>query len=256
MGSRLFLLVWLTGLALIDGNIGVIQTMVGELVRKPEHERESSPVKGKKSHALNRLARAYAVMPFVWSIGTIIGPVIGGTFANPSVSLPSIFPPSGLFTTFPYLLPNLICASLLLGSIVFGYFFLVETHPDMTRCEGQDATQRAAAESPLLVTAGAIADSGVDLRSESYGTFNAVNIPEKKQWVVNEDGSSPPTSISSVVESSVFTRRVTMIIVALGIYTYHCMSYDHLLPIFLQDDRQGTMSIMNKSSFDVPGGWG
>lgn len=30
--------------------------MVGELVRNPEHE-----------------PRAYAVMPFVWSIGTIIG---------------------------------------------------------------------------------------------------------------------------------------------------------------------------------------
>lgn len=26
---------------LLNGNIGVIQTMVGELVRKPEHERES-----------------------------------------------------------------------------------------------------------------------------------------------------------------------------------------------------------------------
>jgi len=30
--------------------------MVGELIRNPEHE-----------------PRAYAVMPFVWSIGTIIG---------------------------------------------------------------------------------------------------------------------------------------------------------------------------------------
>ncbi|XPS73770.1 hypothetical protein M3J09_005906 [Ascochyta lentis] len=40
----------------LNGNIGVIQTMVGELVRNPEHE-----------------PRAYAVMPFVWSIGTIIG---------------------------------------------------------------------------------------------------------------------------------------------------------------------------------------
>ena len=31
---------WLIHLA--DGNIGVIQTMVGELVKKPEHEREIS----------------------------------------------------------------------------------------------------------------------------------------------------------------------------------------------------------------------
>jgi MFS family permease len=40
----------------LNGNIGVIQTMVGEMVRNPEHE-----------------PKAYAVMPFVWSIGTIIG---------------------------------------------------------------------------------------------------------------------------------------------------------------------------------------
>jgi MFS family permease len=40
----------------LNGNIGVIQTMVGEMVKNPEHE-----------------PKAYAVMPFVWSIGTIIG---------------------------------------------------------------------------------------------------------------------------------------------------------------------------------------
>lgn len=40
----------------LNGNIGVIQTVVGELVKNPEHE-----------------PRAYAVMPFVWSIGAIIG---------------------------------------------------------------------------------------------------------------------------------------------------------------------------------------
>lgn len=37
---------------LLNGNIGVLQTMVGELVTRPEHE-----------------PRAYAVMPFIWSIG-------------------------------------------------------------------------------------------------------------------------------------------------------------------------------------------
>ena len=28
---------------LLNGNIGIIQTMVGELVKKPEHERKASP---------------------------------------------------------------------------------------------------------------------------------------------------------------------------------------------------------------------
>ncbi len=48
-----------------------------------------------------------------------------------------------------------------------------------------------------------------------------------------------------------------MIVIALGIFTYHSMTYDHLLPIFLQDDRvtentNGTA----RSSFDIPGGLG
>jgi len=40
---------------LLNGNQGVVQTMVAELVTNPEHE-----------------ARAYAVMPFVWSVGTML----------------------------------------------------------------------------------------------------------------------------------------------------------------------------------------
>jgi MFS family permease len=56
----------------LNGNIGVIQTMVGELVKRPEHEREYlTPVD--HLDANESTAKAYAVMPFVWSIGTIIG---------------------------------------------------------------------------------------------------------------------------------------------------------------------------------------
>lgn len=60
----------------LNGNIGVIQTMVGELVKRPEHERKSTAIAGSnfRSNVPLFVARAYAVMPFVWSIGTIIGP--------------------------------------------------------------------------------------------------------------------------------------------------------------------------------------
>lgn len=194
-------------------------------------------------------------MPFVWSIGTIIGPAIGGLFANPSVSLPSVFPRSGLFTAFPYLLPNLICAILLLISIILGYVLLLETHPNMQVNCGPSPPPDAAAETPLLATSGALADSGVDLRSESYGTFNAVDVGEKERWLVNADGSSRPSSMSGD-GSKVFCKRVVMVVIALGIFTYHSMSYDHLLPIFLQDGRSGGMTMTAASSLDIPGGLG
>ena len=193
-------------------------------------------------------------MPFVWSIGTIIGPAIGGTFARPAISMPSVFSSTGIFAHFPYLLPNLICAAILLISILFGYFFLIETHPDMQAWSTQEELDHTTAETPLM-TAGATADYGVDLRSDTYGTFNTVDIHEAKQWKVNADGTSYSASISSKDTPNYFTQKVAMIVVALGIFTYHSMTYDHLLPIFLQDDRISTLSVP-RSPFSIPGGLG
>ncbi|KAL8716859.1 MAG: hypothetical protein Q9225_005850 [Loekoesia sp. 1 TL-2023] len=224
---------------LLNGNIGVIQTMVGELVTKPEHE-----------------PRAYAVMPFVWSIGTIIGPAIGGVTARPAVSMPDVFSPSGIFGKFPFLLPNLICSALLLVSICLGYFFLIETHPDLQPWSTPEQYEHTSAETPLMVTAGATADPGVDLRQDTYGTFNAVDIQEEKRWNVNSDGSPRAPSITSTVGNTIFTRRVMMLTVALGIFTYHSMTYDHLLPIFLQDRARRHDYAAASGPFDIPGGLG
>ena len=193
-------------------------------------------------------------MPFVWSIGTIIGPAIGGTFARPAVSMPSVFSSTGIFAHFPYLLPNLICAAILLISILFGYFFLIETHPDMQAWSTQEELDHTIAETPLM-TAGATADYGVDLRSDTYGTFNTVDIHETKEWTVNADGTSCSASISSKDTPKYLTRKVAMIVVALGIFTYHSMTYDHLLPVFLQDDRISTSNVP-QSPFSIPGGLG
>ena len=193
-------------------------------------------------------------MPFVWSIGTIIGPAIGGTFARPAISMPSVFSSAGIFAHFPYLLPNLICAAILLISILFGYFFLIETHPDMQAWSTQEELEHTTAETPLM-TAVATSDFGGDLRSDPYGTLNNVDIHETKEWKVNADGTSCSASISSKDTPKYLTRKVAMIVVALGIFTYHSMTYDHLLPIFLQDDRISTSSVP-RSPFSIPGGLG
>ncbi|KAI9673482.1 MAG: hypothetical protein M1817_002945 [Caeruleum heppii] len=224
---------------LLNGNIGVIQTMVGELVTRPEHE-----------------PRAYAIMPFVWSIGTIVGPAIGGTLANPIKAFPSIFSHHGLFATFPYLLPNAVCALLLLISIILGYALLDETHPDRQPWSTETDLLNSSAETPLLATSGATEHAGVDLRAESYGTFNAVDITEDERWFVKGDGSTWPSSPLPEKNDKTFTKRIVMLIIALGIFTYHSMSYDHLLPIFLQDDRNDMNAQAVSSPFDIPGGLG
>ncbi|KAH7139459.1 major facilitator superfamily domain-containing protein [Dendryphion nanum] len=221
---------------LLNGNIGVIQTMVGELVTRPEHE-----------------PKAYAVMPFVWSIGTIIGPSIGGCFAKPAETFPSFFSSSGLFAKFPYLLPNLICALLLVFAVFAGYFLLEETHPDKQPWTAQQQDLPPTVETPLFPAQGATANAPVSLVSESYGTFDQVEIDRDELWHVKANGEWIETSS---MQEKVITKPVIMFVAALGIFTYHSMTYDHLLPIFLQDKRANDVSAFNLPSSSFGGGLG
>jgi hypothetical protein len=183
-----------------------------------------------------------------------ISVAIGGTFAKPSESFPTLFSPKGVFGAFPYLLPNLICAGLLLLSILAGYLFIIETHPDIRGiCLADQGLDDSAAGAPLAVTAGATAHAEADLRAKSYGTFNDVNMCEDETWNVQSDGAILPTLPS---EGRAFTGRVTMLVIALGIFTYHSMTYDHLLPIFLQDKREKDVSALSISPIYIPGGLG
>ncbi|KAH7328139.1 major facilitator superfamily domain-containing protein [Stachybotrys elegans] len=220
---------------LLNGNIGVIQTMVGELVTKPEHE-----------------PRAFSVMPFVWSIGTIIGPCIGGTFADPSESWPQIFPRDGLFDRFPYLLPNLICAALLLLSIVLGFVLLEETHPDMQPRVLLPADTYVSEETPLMGTSDAMKRPAVDLRSETYGTMRSINSEIAERW--NEE---TPAEKDTTAKTTIWNKRIVGLVVSLCIFTYHSMTYDHLMPIFFEDDRAAVLRNVGLSSaFYSPGGLG
>ncbi|KAI9673830.1 MAG: hypothetical protein M1829_003948 [Trizodia sp. TS-e1964] len=98
----------------LNGNMGVLATSVAEMITVKEHQRS--------------IARAYAVMPFVWSLGSILGPALGGALAEPCNNYPNIFHRGTIFDKFPYLLPNLVCAMFIVCGVVIGLLFLEETH--------------------------------------------------------------------------------------------------------------------------------
>jgi len=204
-------------------------------------------------------------MPFVWSIGTIIGPSIGGYFAEPVKNFPSLFPRGSVFDYNPYLLPNLVCASLLLLSILAGYFFLFETHPDMQPWITREDLDYTSAATPLIPATGAVNNAAADLTTESYGTFAAVEIVDEHGQNIRDKAmvrSNSETSMGSLRSASgqkVFTRQVIQLTVALGIYTYHAMAYDHLMPIFFQDERWlsgDKTTIIAGNAFNLAGGLG
>lgn len=174
-----------------------------------------------------------------------LGPAIGGTFADPVTAFPNTFSQDGIFGHFPFLLPNLICVGMLLSSIVLGYFLLEETHPDMQpRVMLPDSTY-VSEETPLVQTADAIKTPAVDLRADRYGTFEG---SDDSQW---------RHATHKIKAPQIFTKRVVALLIALGVFTYHSMAWDHLFPIFLEDKRAEVLSAMsNTPLFFIPGGLG
>ena len=99
---------------LLNGNIGVLQTTVAEVVKNEAHQ-----------------GVAFALMPTIWCVGAIIGSGLGGSLADPVRNYPTIFKPGSLLDRFPYLLPNMVCTTIVVFGIVVGLLFLEETHEDM-----------------------------------------------------------------------------------------------------------------------------
>lgn len=87
--------------------VGIIRTMVGEIVT----DKQLQP-------------RAFSIMPMVWSLCSIFGPAMGGMLAHPTKTIPRLFGNSALFSAYPFLLPNLLCAFFYLFACIAAWLFL------------------------------------------------------------------------------------------------------------------------------------
>ena len=136
--------------------------------------------------------------------------------------------------------------------MLMAYFLLEETHPDKRPISRTEDNEGATANTPLLPAQGATSDAPADLTSESYGTFNAVEVQHEEMWRVRSNGDwiEQPTS------EKVFTKTVITFIIALSIFTYHSMASDHLVPIFLQDKRADDVHAQELSYTAMGGGLG
>lgn len=147
----------------------------------------------------------------------------------------------------------------MLVSVVLGYFLLDETHPDMQPRVFMPDETYISAETPLIETSDAMKRPAVDVRSGAYGTFNA-NDSESTLAA-----AAPERTPKAVAPHNIFSNKSIMsLIFALSLFTYHSMTYDHLLPIFFEDDRvplhaQSGLDVLSGASSSflyAPGGLG
>lgn len=185
-------------------------------------------------------------MPFVWSIGTVIGPAIGGYFANPMDTFPQLIQTDSIFNRLPYLLPNLICVGLMIMSMTAGFLVFEESHPDFQPWSTNKPESPDTGETTSLIQPrrDSLTEGDDDIDTSIYGSieeeeaFGKVKPTPPLQEEVTEATEAPV---------SIFTGRILMLILAFGLFAYHSMTYDHLLPIFFQDDRAGNVEALSQT---------
>ncbi|KUI61848.1 hypothetical protein VP1G_09014 [Cytospora mali] len=252
----------------LNGNVSVMQTMVAEMVKKPEHE-----------------PRAYAVQPFVWFLGSIIGSAMGGFLAQPAKFYPHIFPADGLFGRYPYLLPNLVAMAVIVIAVVQGILFLDETNPrfqkngDGKHVYGNEDNNGNVDDdeyTPLIRTASQprsimeeirhagpfIAEEGLptatdqrfDLRHNSFGTMHSISVrPDLHDLQQTRPSPSPPPSPG---QEKAINFAVIMLIISLVIVAFHQMAFGAVLPIYLLDEPSYNSTTASRPRLDLTGGMG
>jgi MFS family permease len=219
---------------LLNGNIGVLQTTVAELVTFKEQQ-----------------PRAYTIMPMVWCIGSIIGPMIGGALARPCISYPELFAKGTIWDRFPYLLPNLFSAVMVLFGVVVGLLFLDETHAvkKHERDRGRELgayisgffarSCRGRASIPekesLLRNDDRVSYKATEAaRSRDSDSVRSESLPAYRSRDTSPiDVESRPQIVQEPKPTKIFTKPVIMNIVSYGILAFHTMTFDQLLPVFL-----------------------
>ncbi|KAK4635244.1 Major facilitator superfamily multidrug transporter mfsB [Fulvia fulva] len=118
-GSFPVAIFWRAVGGMLNGNMGVMRTMISEIVKEKRFQ-----------------SRAFLLLPMTFNIGVIVGPLLGGLLADPAGSYPQLFEPGStlggergvrLFMEWPYALPNIVNAVFLCLSALGVMLGLEET---------------------------------------------------------------------------------------------------------------------------------
>ncbi|RAL09865.1 MFS transporter [Aspergillus homomorphus CBS 101889] len=191
-------------LGLMNGNVGIIRTMVAEMVP----EKALQP-------------RAFSVMPLVWTIGSIFGPAFGGALARPAEKHPEVFGDSAFLKRYPFLLPNLAAAAFFVVGITVGGLFLEET-----LAAKKDQRDYG------LVLGQALTRPCRSARADKKAKARSIATEEERTALLGHPRSNnkPPRKPSW---GEVFSPQSNLILLAYSLMSMHTMAFDSLFPVFL-----------------------
>ncbi|KIO21446.1 hypothetical protein M407DRAFT_15815 [Tulasnella calospora MUT 4182] len=182
----------------LSGNVAVVSSIISEITDKTNQ------------------AQAFPLTGAFWSIGAIIGPLIGGTLSHPAERYPAIFGSYDFLKDRPYFLPCFISSLFTCFSITIAYFLLEETLPSKVL----EKKLKAAAKAELLRSPS----------MPSYGTLTTGLTPDRPQ---SSSISTPPTCVETPVpkvvapstRSLLADQHIRNVLIAGFLLSFVCVGY-------------------------------
>ncbi|MCJ1400310.1 hypothetical protein MMC11_003515 [Xylographa trunciseda] len=221
----------------LNGNVGVIRTMVSEIIKEKKYQ-----------------SRAFLLLPMCFNIGVIIGPVLGGCTADPVGSYPSLFGDNSFFggkdgvwwmKHWPYALPNLISAVFLFGAAAAVFFGLEETLESL-----QDKPDLGLRIAHFIA---AIFRRLFNRRNPQYTAVNDQDLDTPGAESYDLESRTPTTPIAPATPLTplsaarrsrqklpfrrIFTRNVLFMLLSHFLLAFHIGTFNNLWFIFLSTPR-------------------
>jgi MFS family permease len=179
--------------------------------------------------------RAFSLMPLVFSIGSIIGPIIGGTMANPLNKPAGDRSDGSLLWKYPYALPNLVAAVVFLISIAIGFLFLQETldigRRDYGIIMGQHIIKCVKRVKTMVFNKHKYAPlpSGPEPKVATKGSIDEENA----------DFDDQPIKLAPPSWKEALTNQTILMLVSYTFLAMHNTAFDQVISVFMHSNRVG-----------------
>ncbi|TQN66942.1 putative membrane protein [Colletotrichum shisoi] len=216
-----------------NGNVGVLRTMISEIVREKKFQ-----------------ARAFILLPMTFNIGVIVGPILGGILSDPAGSYPALFGDVAFLKKYPYSAPNLLSAVFLAYAALSVWLCLDETH-DALREEGPDLGSRVGAAIAALIRrllararrrrAGGGGDAAYTPLDSGSASATDVDVEMSPDSAAPKPKRHPrPRYRHRLPFRRIFTRNVLMTFAAHFLLAFHVGTFNSLWFVFLSTPTSAT----------------
>nr|QFR37135.1 MFS transporter [Cyberlindnera americana] len=230
-------------MGILNGNVAVVRTMLGEVAKEKKHQ-----------------ALAFSVIPLIWNLGCVIGPLVGGYLSGKETSISFM---KEFVMEYPYARPNIVIASMLFFSVTVALLFLEDTHyahkyrHDYCLEIGDKILAKFSGKVKLRPWQSKFDEESEEsiplqeLIDEDTTNAKGPNITEETSSDTQELNVEPPPSIREVLTVPIFSAVFSIFINAI-----HVVVCEEFTPVFVSTPvaRDDNGELISKFPFKLAGG--